>query len=146
MAQWVVILGFVFGRQVLASIARANPALAPFVVPMLVLSFAFLMLTWISSPLFNLAVAFQPVRPAGPVARTADRLELDRRLLRAGGRVVRGVPGACRRALASFGMVYFGLLLLPLAVTFGRPPGKARRLMAAYTGGPGSAWACRCSA
>ena len=132
-AQWVVILGFVFGRQILASIARANPALAPFLIPVLVLSFAFLLLTWISSPLFNLALCFNRF----------GRLALSREQ-----RIASSWVGGCfllaaasfvlylvnASAAASFGMVYFGLLLLPLAVTFGRPPGRARWLMAAYTG------------
>jgi tetratricopeptide (TPR) repeat protein len=132
-AQWVVILGFVFGRQILASIARANPALAPFLIPILVLSFAFLMLTWISSPLFNLALCFNRF----------GRLALSREQ-----RIASSWIGGCfllaaasfvlylvnASAAAAFGMVYFGLLLLPLAVTFGRPPGQARWLMVAYTG------------
>jgi tetratricopeptide (TPR) repeat protein len=133
LAQWVVILGFVFGRQILASVARANPALAPFVIPILVLSFAFLMLTWISSPLFNLALRFNRF----------GRLALSREQ-----RIASSWIGGCfllaaasffvyivnANAVASFGMLYFGLLLLPLAVTFGRPPGRARWVMAAYTG------------
>jgi tetratricopeptide (TPR) repeat protein len=132
-AQWVVVLGFIFGRQALASLARANPALAPFVIPILVLSFAFLMLTWISSPLFNLALRFNRF----------GRLALSREQ-----RIASSWIGGCflvaaasflvylvlpKNALASFCMVYFGLLLLPLAVTFGRPPGRARWLMVAYT-------------
>ena len=132
-AQWVVILGFVFGRQILASIARSNPALAPFLIPVLVLSFAFLMLTWISSPLFNLALRFNRF----------GRLALSREQ-----RIASSWIGGCfLLALASFviylahpggsalfGMAYFGLLLLPLAVTFGLPPGRGRWLMAGYTG------------
>ena len=133
-AQWVVVLGFVFGRQLLASLARSNPALAPFVIPILVLSFAFLMLTWISSPLFNLALHFNRF----------GRLALSREqriasswiggsfLLAAASFLIYVVRPD--NALASFGMVYFGLILLPLAVTFGVPPGRDRWLMMAYTG------------
>jgi tetratricopeptide (TPR) repeat protein len=131
-AQWVVILGFVFGRSILASVAQAHPALAPFLVPVLALSFAFLMLTWISSPLFNLLLRFNRF----------GRLALSREQ-----RVASNWIGGCfllaavslvaylvrPTVLASFGMVYFGLLLLPLAVTFGQAPGRPRRLMAAYT-------------
>ena len=57
-AQWAVILGLVFGRQILASVARSAPGLAPFIRPILVLTFAFVLMTWISSPLFNLALRF----------------------------------------------------------------------------------------
>ena len=53
-AQWVVLLGFVFGRKILADLARSHPVLGPIILPLLALSFAFLVLTWIASPLFNL--------------------------------------------------------------------------------------------
>ena len=133
LAQWAVILGIVFGRQILASIASSYPALAPFLIPVLVLSLAFLMLTWISSPLFNLALRLNRF---GRLALSRDE------------RIASNWIGGCfllalasflvyivrPNALASFGLVYFGLLLLPLAVTFGRPPGRPRRLIAAYTG------------
>jgi tetratricopeptide (TPR) repeat protein len=133
LAQWVVILGFVFGRQILANIAKSNPALAPFVMPVLVLSFAFLMLTWISSPLFNLALRFNRF---GRLALTREERIASNWI---GGCFL--VAAACfltyvvrPNPMALVSTVYFGLLLLPLAGTFGRPPGKARWLMAAYTG------------
>ena len=135
-AQWVVILGFVFGRGLLASIARARPALAPYLVPVLALSFAFLMLTWITSPLFNLLLRFNRF---GRLALSRDQRIASNWIggcfvLAAGAFVAELVrPGG----LTFVCMVYFGMLLLPLAVTFGRPPGKQRRLMAAYTARPG---------
>ena len=131
-AQWVVVLGFLFGRGLLASAAHTYPRLAPLLVPVLALSFAFLMLTWISSPLFNLLLRFNRF----------GRLALSREQRIAsswiGGAFLLAVVSFAAyvvrpTALASFGMVYFGLLLLPLAVTFGRPPGKPRRVMAVYT-------------
>jgi tetratricopeptide (TPR) repeat protein len=132
-AQWVVIVGFVFGRGILASIAHARPALAPFLVPVLVLSFAFLMLTWISSPLFNLLLRLNRFGrlALSPEQRIASNWIGGSFLLAAlsfGSYLMRPT------APALFGMVFFGLLLLPLAVTFGRAPGKPRRMMAAYTG------------
>jgi tetratricopeptide (TPR) repeat protein len=131
-ARWVVLLGFVFGRRALADLARAKPALAPFVVPILVLSFAFLMLTWISSPLFNLLLRFNRF---GRLALSPDQ------------RTESNWIGGCFLAAVGFfvaylfrptvlpmvGMIYFGLLLMPLSVTFSAQPGKPRRLLAAYT-------------
>jgi hypothetical protein len=132
-AQWVIILGFVFGRGILAGIGQSHPALAPLIFPVLAVTLAFLMLTWISSPLFNLVLRFNRF---GRLALSRDQ------------RVASNWIGGCfllaaasfvgflvdPTALRSFGMVYFGLLLLPLAVTFGRAPGRARRIMAVYTG------------
>ncbi len=57
-AQWAVILGFVFGQKLLAGLKEAVPALAPFITPILILGFAFLLMTWIASPLFNLTLRF----------------------------------------------------------------------------------------
>jgi tetratricopeptide (TPR) repeat protein len=132
-AQWIVILGFVFGRGLLASIAKAQPALAPFIFPVLALSFGFLVMTWISSPLFNLLLRFNRF---GRLALTSEEQTASSWIggcfliaaLSAVAYLVRG------GALASFCLIYFGLLLIPLAVTFGRPSGTPRRLMAAYTG------------
>jgi tetratricopeptide (TPR) repeat protein len=52
--QWVLIIGVFFGQRLLSQIADANPALAPFVQPLIYLVFAFIMLTWMADPLFNL--------------------------------------------------------------------------------------------
>ena len=101
-------------------------------MPVLVLSFAFLMLTWISSPLFNLLLRFNRF---GRLALSRDQRIASSWIggcfvLAAMSFVVYLVRPTTRTFLA---VAYFGLLLLPLAVTFGRPPGKPRRLMAAYT-------------
>ena len=53
-AQWGVIIGAYIGYRVLQSIARNNPALAPWIFPLLVAYVSFVVLTWVASPLFNL--------------------------------------------------------------------------------------------
>ena len=131
-AQWAVVLGFVFGRQALAGLARSAPALAPFITPILVLSFGFLLMTWISSPLFNLTLRFNQF----------GRLALSREQ-----RAQSNWIGACFfLALALFAtylatgndlaflvMMYFGFLLFPMAMAFGLPTGRPRLLGFAYT-------------
>src|SRR6185312_7669612 len=103
-----------------------NPALAPLIGPLLVLTFAFLLLTWISSPLFNLLLRLNRF----------GRLALSREQ-----RIESSWIGACFVAaavslavnlvhpteLSSFAMMYFGFLLLPLALTFHQAPGRPRR-------------------
>ena len=130
-AQWAVILGFVFGRKLLADLARARPEFKPYVIPILVVSFAFLMLTWISSPLFNLLLRFN----------TFGRLALS-----PGQKRESTLVGGCfLTALASFAAylatrwtaallftAYFGFLVIPLAVVFRLDPGRPRLLGAAY--------------
>ncbi|MHC5542215.1 tetratricopeptide repeat protein, partial [Singulisphaera rosea] len=131
-AQWVFVFGFVFGRRLLNGIARDNPKLAPILIPLSALLFAFLILTWLSSPLFNLLLRFNKF----------GRLALSREQ-----RVESNWIGACfgvavfcfvaylifRAPQASVGMGYFGVLLMPLAVTFQQDEGRPRQIMAACT-------------
>ncbi len=131
-AQWAIILGFVFGRKALATLARENPALAPFLWPVLALSFAFLLMIWIASPLFDLLLRLNRF---GRLALSRDQ------------RIASNWIGGCfflavvcfvsylagSRNAGFVGMMYFGFLLMPLAVTFRLDPGRPRLLMAAYT-------------
>ncbi len=52
--QWGLVLGLYFGIQVLQRAARANPALQPFVLPVVVAYGAFVVVSWLADPLFNL--------------------------------------------------------------------------------------------
>ena len=53
-AQWAVILGGMIGYRVLRGVARTNPALAPWITPLLIVYGIFVLLTWTADPLFNL--------------------------------------------------------------------------------------------
>jgi len=142
LAQWFVIIGFIFGRRILANLASQYPALAPILGPLLILSFAFLLLTWISSPLFNLLLRLNRF----------GRLALSR-----AQRIESTWIGLCfvpaalffvadlvhSTDLTYFGMTYFGFLLLPMAMTFHQPPGTP----AAWrrpTPPSWPSWACPC--
>jgi tetratricopeptide (TPR) repeat protein len=133
-AQWAVILGFIFGRQALDGLAQSFPALRPLITPILVLSFAFLLMTWISSPLFNITLRFNRF---GRLA-LSDEQRVESNwiggcfFLAAGLLIARLVTG---NPVAFLGMMYFGLLLFPLSVTFRQEPGKSRWIAAAFTGG-----------
>lgn len=131
-AQWGIILGFVFGRRFLANLAKNNPAFAPWITPILIVSFGFLIMTWIASPLFNFILRFN----------TFGRLVLSREqrvesswiggcfLVALGSFLLSFVPGAGWAILPT---MYFGFLLFPMAVTFRQEPGKPRWLAIAYT-------------
>jgi tetratricopeptide (TPR) repeat protein len=56
--QWMFILGFYFGRKVLGAISEQNPSLRPIILPILILSGAFVIMTWIADPLFNTFLRF----------------------------------------------------------------------------------------
>ena len=55
-AQAGVIFGAYLGYQVLRRVAEANPAIAPFIQPLLIAYVAFALMTWLSGPLFNLVL------------------------------------------------------------------------------------------
>jgi tetratricopeptide (TPR) repeat protein len=58
--QWGLILGLWFGMRFLNSLARANPWLEPWVLPISITYLLFVMLTWILMPLFNTMLRFHP--------------------------------------------------------------------------------------
>ncbi len=131
-AQWGLILGFVFGRQILAGLAKSNPALAPIITPIIVLSFAFLMMTWIASPLFNLALRFNKF---GRLALSREQTTESNWI---GGSVLLALLSglaylATGRLAPFFAIMYFGFLLFPLAITFRMPAGRPRLLAVLYT-------------
>lgn len=57
-ARWGVILAGYFGQRILSSIARSNPALAPWIFPIVVIYIVFVLMTWFAYPLFNLLLRF----------------------------------------------------------------------------------------
>src|SRR6266851_1639615 len=52
--QWAIILGGYFGYRILYDLKEKNPALSPWINPLLVAYFIFAIMTWLASPLFNL--------------------------------------------------------------------------------------------
>ena len=131
-AQWAFLLAFMFGRRILSEIAQSFPTAKPFIQPILLLSFAFLMLTWVASPLFNMLLRFNRF---GRLALSDEQRTASTWI---GGCAV--VAMVCLAAnlvtgnsVAFLAAAYFGLLLLPLTVTFGRPAGRPRLIMAVAT-------------
>jgi tetratricopeptide (TPR) repeat protein len=59
-ARWGVILGLYVLFQVTNAIEHSNPGLAPFTTPLIAFYLAFVILTWIAYPLFNLALRLHP--------------------------------------------------------------------------------------
>lgn len=145
-AQWAIILGFVFGRMLLRDLAQAYPALGPLISPVLVLTFGFLLMSWVASPLFNLLLQFNKF----------GRMALSREQ-----KVESSCVGGCFILAAAFAalnfatglfpspapaglidwwkiflecsMLYFGLLVLPLAMTFHQRAGRPRWIATTYT-------------
>src|SRR5690606_32575690 len=60
-ARWGIILGGYFGSRMLNGLAKANPALAPWVFPILLLYIVFAVMTWLAAPIFNLLLFLHPL-------------------------------------------------------------------------------------
>jgi tetratricopeptide (TPR) repeat protein len=131
--QWAVVLGGYMGNQMLGAVARANPALAPWILPLRVLYIAFAIMTWAASPLFNLMLRLNRFgRLALSREQTVASNWIGSSLLLAlvflAGCFVRGFHTPWL-----VGTLIFGLLVLPLAGTFKCAVGWPRRTMAIYT-------------
>jgi tetratricopeptide (TPR) repeat protein len=131
-AQWIIIIAFIFGRRMLSNLARARPDLAPWIMPIIYLSFGFLIMTWIASPLFNFLLRFNRF----------GRLALSDHQRRAstwiGGCFVLAIVSLAitfitNDGIAAFHTLFFGVLLFPLAMTFSRERGRPRQIATLFT-------------
>ena len=131
-AQMWLILGLFFGVRLLRKVAESQPALKPVLYPLIFLYMAFVLLTWVSDPLFNLLLRLDRF----------GRLALSREQIRAsnwfggtlGLALVSLVAGI---ATGSETLLFIALgaaaLILPVTATFRCRPGWPRRVMSAYT-------------
>lgn len=58
--QWGVIIGFYIGMRILNMIADSNPAIQPYLTPLIILLAIFAFSTWVISPISNLFLRFNP--------------------------------------------------------------------------------------
>ncbi len=141
-AQWGVILGLLLAQQAFGRLADANPAVRPFVLPILYALSTFVVLTWVAAPLFNLLLRLNRY---GRYALSPDQ--------RRQSHWVAGLIGA---GLAAVPFWLFGrglfevlgettavtclLLLLPVSAVYEVPTGWPRRVMALYSVGIVVVW------
>lgn len=123
--QTAFLIGGVVGSRVLRGVADANPALAPFITPIIYAYIAFVLLTWLADPLLNLTL----------LARTEGRRLLspdDRRgAVAVGTALAIGLLlmsiGALASVDAAFGAgMAVGFTSLLFAAAFACAPGKQR--------------------
>jgi len=132
-AQWAIILGGYFGNRALGAWRRSDPDVAPWILPIQLTYLAFVLLTWLAEPLFNLLLRLDRY----------GRLALSEEQVRASNWV-----GSCLLVsvtalganLALGFPVWLVLLMfaalglsLPVSAVFNCQPGWPRRVMAGYT-------------
>ncbi len=116
--QWGIIIGGYLGNRLLSGLARSNPELAPWVLPLQVLYITFAVLTWTAYPMFNLLLRLNrfgrlALTPAQTVESNWVGASFLLALISLGGCLVAGFNSPWVVSLA-----VFGLLLLPLSGLF----------------------------
>ncbi|MCI0537630.1 MAG: tetratricopeptide repeat protein [Verrucomicrobiales bacterium] len=131
--QWGVIIGGYFGNRLLASLAKGNPHLTPWVLPVQILYLAFVFLTWTADPIFNLVLRLNRY---GRLALTDEQRVASNWVGTSVGLALISILLALAfefRAVFLFGAFVFGFLVIPLAASFKCQPGWPRQTMIAYT-------------
>lgn len=127
-AQWAIIVGGYFGYQALERLADQNPAVAPYVRPVLIAYVVFAAMTWLADPLFNLLLRLNRF----------GRLTLSRKQTIASnviGSLLLAALAALTVWLARGGVgwlalaVVLAVMLLPVSGTFKTPDGWPRVVM-----------------
>jgi tetratricopeptide (TPR) repeat protein len=131
-AQWAVVLGGYLGYRALKGVQRANPALAPAIEPLLWAYGLFALMTWIASPLFNLALRLNRF---GRLALSREQIVESNWI---GGFLLTALVClaawlASRHPLPLGAALVFGAGVIPLSGTFNCRAGWARSVMAVYT-------------
>jgi tetratricopeptide (TPR) repeat protein len=131
-AQWGIVLGAYFGNRALSVLAKEMPGWEPWILPIQLVYLAFVIMTWIAEPLFNLMLRMNRF---GRLALPPDKIVASNwlgwclfiALVSLGGWI------AVERSAWLASAVLFGMLLLPISGTFKCREGWPRKVMAIYT-------------
>ncbi|HEX6985869.1 MAG TPA: hypothetical protein VF170_10845, partial [Planctomycetaceae bacterium] len=132
-ARWGILIGLAFVPRILRSIAKANPDFGPFVVPLVGVYFAFVALTWVADPLFNLLLRldrFGRYALSKDQTRSANLVGLC--LLAAAGLLAAGL--ILGRVPLLLGAVAAALFVIPAATIFNCEAGWPRAVAAVLAG------------
>lgn len=130
--QFGIILGAWVGYQAVRSVERSNPALAPFLLPLIIVYMAFVYLNWTARPLFNLMLRLDKF---GRYALTRDQTVASNWFGASLLVALACLAGALATGRASlwFLALAFVLLTVPLSATFERTVENGRKWMAPAT-------------
>lgn len=130
-ARWGILMGGYFGSRILAGLAKSNPEMAPWILPIRILYMSFALLTWLAYPIFNLLLFLHPY------GKHALSREQRHQAMLVGSCLGLGLGFLAMAGIAHGDMTYlipaliFGLLSLPVSAVHGCSSGWPRRTMAA---------------
>lgn len=141
--QWFLVIGGLFGQRIIRQQAELNPRIAPLLWLIFFAYVAFVVLTWLASPFFNLLLRFNrfgryalsadQVRGANVLAVTLSVTLLLLARWIAGHFGFLGPAMVKQSSLLGLSTLLAGLLALPAAAIFVCDPGWPRQAMAAIT-------------
>lgn len=136
-SMWMFIVGFFLLSRLLRVGIRTQPELAPLLWPVYGLYLAFVLLTWIARPLFDLLLRLDPV---GRVALTRQQITASNAV---GGAILTGFVSLVVGLLTGAEQFYMfaaaaGMMTVPIAGAFGADAPRARRILRVYAAALGS--------
>lgn len=131
--RWIVILGGYVAFRLTRGVARSNPGLEPFLLPLMIAYGVFVLLSWTARPLSDAVL----------MASTDGRYALSAEQRRSGGWMAAGAGVALAFAAAALitgagwaitGALLFAALLIPLSAVFRGPRRRPSRPMTVAAG------------
>jgi tetratricopeptide (TPR) repeat protein len=131
-AQWALIIGLWIGARVTRSIERSNPEWTLYLLPLQLGYLAFVLMTWIAKPLFNLMLRFDRF---GRHALSRDEIRASNWVggLLLCAAVMLVVALTTKNSTAILAAIYLAALIIPVSGTFAAEPGRRRNILALYT-------------
>ena len=128
-AQWAIIIGLYIAYRLVSGIAEQNPALAPFLTPLLIVYLLFVVATWFAKPLADAALLAHPFgRLALTKQEKREGLTVAGLIASALGLYVAGSVIDSGELLQDLAFV-IGISGLPWAMCFNLQHPKAKRIM-----------------
>lgn len=129
---WAFIIGAFILSRVVRETIKTNPEWAPLLWPVLGIYIAFVLMTWIAQPLFNLLLRLHPL---GRVALSQEQITSTNWL---GGAILVSVASLCLWLLSGFIPLLVlsigaGMMVIPISNSLGQDSMKAKKTLLIYT-------------
>ncbi|HEY0099543.1 MAG TPA: hypothetical protein VGB76_11390, partial [Pyrinomonadaceae bacterium] len=130
-AMWGFIIGFYFLSRLIRTTLKSNPELGPILWPLYGLYLAFVLMTWIARPLFDLLLRLDPM---GRVVLSKKQITASNWV---GGALLLAVVSLAAALLTGIPSFYLlaagsGIMTMPIAGAFNAETPRAKKVLPAY--------------